>query len=168
MREYVTKEEFCKICGISKRTAYLAITSGQITYEKCCQGLLHYYRIPIEEIAKFKKKRKSRGVLTASQKEKVLDIYRCKLFTYPELLYSEDVQEITGYSKEAVRRWIKSGKLNAIAINRRFCIAKSDLLRFLISKRYENIQQKSEMHLAVRYAAGISDEIEFQRKDVNE
>ena len=160
MREYVTKEEFCRICGISKRTAYLAITSGKIEYQKCCQGLLHYYRIPIEEVAKFKKKRRSRGVLSAPQKEKLLSLYRRKLFAYPELLFSEDVQEVTGYSKEAVRRWIKSGKLNGIVINRRFCIAKSDLLRFLTSKRYENIQQKSEMHLAIRYAAGISNEAE--------
>ena len=46
---YVTKQEFCKLCGISESTAYKLIKSKKVNFEKKHNGLLHYYAIPVVE-----------------------------------------------------------------------------------------------------------------------
>ena len=48
-----------------------------------------------------------------------------------EFVSSVEAGEMLSKSKYAILRWIKSGKLDAVCINRRYFITKSSLSRFL-------------------------------------
>ena len=65
---YVTKQEFCKLCGISESTAYKLIKSKKVNFEKKRDGLLHYYAIPVEEAEQYIRERANRGVLCPPSK----------------------------------------------------------------------------------------------------
>ncbi|MBQ7119344.1 MAG: helix-turn-helix domain-containing protein [Oscillospiraceae bacterium] len=153
--EYVMFKEFCDICGICPATGRKAVENKKVSFKRCQDGKLHYYQIPLCEVLKYKEERENQGKFSKEEIEKMRKYYSNKLRKYPELLFSEDVQEITGYSKEAIRKWIKSGKLEALLVKRRFCVAKTDLIEFLLSASYENIIQKTTLHMSARYALGI-------------
>ena len=76
---YVTKKEFCKICGISESTAYKLIKSKKVNFEKRHDGLLHYYAIPIEEAEQYIHQRANRVVLTKEQISSIKAYYRNKI-----------------------------------------------------------------------------------------
>ena len=100
----VSKEEFYKSCHISKKTAYKLIKSGRIKATKRICGLLHYYEIPISEISRLEKIRGNICKLDKDEIRKVRKYYSEKLKKYPDIVFSEDVQLITGYAKESVRK----------------------------------------------------------------
>ena len=88
---------------------------------------------------------------------KVKEYYSQKLQSYPDVITSEDVQAITGYAKETVRRWIQCGKLVAIVYKSKYVIAKNDFLDFVTSPSYVGITRKSQEHLSDFIKLGIVD-----------
>ena len=142
---YITKQEFCEICGISPSTGYKLIKNQKIHFEKCRDGLLHYYRIPMAEALDYIEKRKQ--PFTDETISKVGEYYRIKLRPYPDAMSSYDIRAVTGYGKEAVRKWIKSDKLIGAISRKRFIVAKEDLIDFIISPAYMQITRKSEVHI---------------------
>ena len=89
---------------------------------------------------------------------KVKEYYSEKLQSYPDVITSEDIQAITGYVKETVRRWIQSGKFVAIVYKSKYIITKKDFLDFVISPSYVGITRKSQKHLSDFIKLGIVDE----------
>lgn len=156
--DFVTKEQFCSLCHISKKTAYKLIKSGRIKATKRNCGLLHYYEIPISEISKLEKVRGDICKLDREEIRRVRKYYSEKLKKYSDIVFSEDVQLITGYAKETVRKWIKSEKLLGIVSKRKFIIAKDYLLDFLTSQYYLGITRKSNEHISDFIKLGILDE----------
>ena len=67
--------------------------------------------------------------------------------SYESLITSKDIMKITGYGKEIIRRWINSEKILGVVVRRKFCVAKEDLLDFLVSPYYFNIIRKSQTHI---------------------
>ena len=156
-KDYVSKEEFYKLCHISKKTAYKLIKSGRIKAIKRNCGLLHCYEIPLSEIERLESIRRYLNKLREEEISKVKEYYSEKLQHYPDVITSEDVQVITGYAKETVRRWIQSGKLVAIVYKSKYVIAKNDFLDFVTSPSYVGITRKSQEHLADFIKLGIVD-----------
>ncbi len=74
--------------------------------------------------------------------------YSNKLRKLPDVLSARDVRNITGYSKEAVRKWIVGEKLVAVISRNKFIVAKEDLLEFLMSNYYLKITRKLKEHIA--------------------
>lgn len=157
-KDFVTKEQFCSLCHISKTTAYKLIKSGKIKVTKRHCGLLHYYEIPISEVERFEKARNKFKQLDKDEVYKVKKYYSNKLQNYPDIICSEDIQVITGYGKEAVWNWINSEKLLGIVSKRKFVIAKDDFLDFLTSQYYVGITRKSKEHILDFCELGIVDE----------
>lgn len=55
-----------------------------------------------------------------------------EMFTgYPDLLQVEHVQEITGLSKQTIRREINSGNLPGCRIGRRLYVPKNELIAYV-------------------------------------
>lgn len=154
---YVSKEEFYKLCRISKKTAYKLIKSGRIKAIKRNCGLLYCYEIPTSEIQRFESVRCYINKLREDEISKVKIYYSEKLRSHPDVITSEDVQIITGYVKETVRRWIQSGKLVAIVYKSKYVIAKNDFLDFVTSPSYVGITRKSQEHLSDFIKLGIVD-----------
>ena len=155
---YVSKEEFYKLCRISKKTAYKLIKSGRIKAIKRDCGSLHCYEIPISEIERLESIRYYINKLREEEISKTRNYYSEKLQSYPDVITSEDVQAITGYAKETVRRWIQSGKLVATVYKSKYIITKNDFLDFVISPSYVGITRKSQEHLSDFIKLGIVDE----------
>ena len=155
--EFVSKEEFYKLCRISKKTAYNLIKSGRIKVIKRNCGSLHCYEIPISEIERLESIRRYINKLREEEIGKTRDYYSEKLKKYPDVITSEDVQAITGYAKETVRRWIQSGKLVATVYKSKYIITKNDFLNFVTSHSYVGITRKSQEHLSDFIKLGIVD-----------
>ena len=155
--DFVSKEEFYKLCHISKKTAYKLIKSGRIKAIKQNCGSLHCYEIPISEIERFESVRCYLNKLREEEISKVKEYYSEKLQSYPDVITSEDVQAITGYVKETVRRWIQSGKLVGTVYKSKYIITKNDFLDFVTSPSYVGITRKSQEHLADFIKLGIVD-----------
>ena len=154
----VSKEEFYKLCRISKKTAYKLIKSGRIKAIKRNCGSLHCYEIPISEIERLESIRYYINKLREEEISKVKEYYSEKLQSYPDVITSEDVQVITGYVKETVRRWIQGKKLVATVYKSKYIITKNDFLDFVTSPSYVGITRKSQEHLSDFIKLGIVDE----------
>ncbi len=144
----VSKEEFYKVCRISKKTAYNLIKSGRIKAIKRNCGSLHCYEIPISEIEWLESMRCYLNKLREEEISKVKKYYSEKLQIYPDIITSEDVQAITGYVKKTVRKWIQGGKLVGTVYKSKYIITKNDFLDFVISPSYVGITRKSQEHLS--------------------
>ena len=155
--DFVSKEEFYKSCRISKKTAYKLIKSGRIKAIKRDCGSLHCYEIPISEIERIESIRYYINKLREEEIGKVKEYYSEKLQSYPDVITSEDVQAITGYVKETVRRWIQSGKLVATVYKSKYIITKNDFLDFVTSPSYVGITRKSQVHHLDFIKLGIVD-----------
>ena len=155
--DFVSKEEFYKLCRISKKTAYKLIKSGRIKAIKRNCGSLHCYEIPISEIERLESIRYYINKLREEEISKVKEYYSEKLQSYPDVITSEDVQVITGYVKETVRRWIQGKKLVATVYKSKYIITKNDFLDFVTSPSYVGITRKSQKHLSDFIKLGIVD-----------
>ena len=156
--DYVSKEEFYKLCHISKKTAYKLIKSGRVKAIKRNCATRHCYEIPINEIERLESIRYYINKLREDEISKVKEYYFEKLRSYPDVITSEDVQAITGYVKETVRRWIQSGKLVATVYKSKYIITKNDFLNFVTSPSYVGITRKSQVHLSDFIKLRIVDE----------
>lgn len=146
-KEYLTKQEFCELCGISESSAYKLMKTEQIHFEKCCDGLLHYCKIPLSEALWYMKLKKKDRTLSCEQTTKLRRYYEIKLCEYEDVITAKDIRTVTGYSKEIIRKWINSGKITGVIVKKKFRIAKEDLITFMVGAYYHNIKRKSEEHL---------------------
>lgn len=155
---FISKEKFCKICQISKNTAYKLIEFERIKAIKRNCGSSYYYEIPVSEIARLGHVRSNINKLKKEEIRKVKRFYSEKLSSYPDGITSDDVQIITGYCKTTVRSWITSGKISGVISNRKFVMAKNDFLDFITTPYYVGIAKKSKEHLADFVELGIVNE----------
>ena len=146
-KKFLTKAEFCDFCGISKSTGYKLMKNRKVEYVKCREGLLHFYKIPIEEAYRYVQEKELKNKLPRDYQERIKKYYSDKLKRYNDLITSKDIVEITGYTRETIRNWIKKEKILGVICRRKFCVAKEDLLNFLISPYYFSIIRKSKTHI---------------------
>jgi len=145
--EYVNKCGMCKICRISKSTAYKLLREGVIPYKKINNGLLHEYKISIVDVVTYLYKKDCKYVYNSEYISKVRNYYEEKYSDKSDVLKAKDICEMLGYAKETVRRWIKYKKLIGIIIKSSFFVAKDDLIDFLVSPYYAKITRKSRKHI---------------------
>ena len=108
---------------------------------------MQYYSIPMDEITKYLDAKSNHGKLNKNQIELLRSYYTIKMKDYPDVITSIDIQVVTGYSKEIIRKWIKSDKIIGCVSRKKFRIAKDDLIDFLISPYYAKIMRKSKTHI---------------------
>lgn len=146
-KKFLTKAEFCDFCGISESTGYKLMKNRKVEFVKCREGLLHFYKIPIEEAYRYLREKEVKKELPDDYQKRIKKYYEDKLKPYDDLITSKDIRIITGYGKEAIRNWINSEKILGVICRGKFRIAKDDLLDFLISPYYFNIIRKSKTHI---------------------
>ncbi|MCH5187430.1 MAG: helix-turn-helix domain-containing protein [Oscillospiraceae bacterium] len=147
-KDYITKQELCQVCNISQSTAYKLLKSGKIHFEKCCDGLLHYYKIPMSDVVKYMQEHAEKNQLSERQKEDIAEYYRTKMAGFPDALNAKHIQDITGYGKETIRKWINSRKIQGIVVHKRFVVDKDALIVFLTTPYYFSIIRRSKTHIA--------------------
>lgn len=142
--QFVSKEQMCEICHISKKTAYNVLHGGKVPYIPVVDHLTHSYEIAVVDILHFLCER---NCLQDAHSEYILSMkqfYEYRLSEYPDALRPKHVEQITGFAHSAVAKWLLNKHLKAFLINARYQIPKLCLIDFLVSPYYRLIRNKSE------------------------
>lgn len=142
--QYVSKEQMCEICHISKKTAYNVLHSGKVPYIPVVDHLTHSYKIAVVDILHFICER---NCLQDAHSEYILSMrkfYGYRLSEYPDALRPKHIEQITGFAHSAVAKWLLNKHLKAILVNAHYQIPKVCLIDFLVSPYYRLIRNKSQ------------------------
>lgn len=167
----ITKDQLYRICHISKKTAYYLLESGLIPNENTGKKT-RKYRIRLDDVIKFLQnreansaaykppenyykekahlkstKRRIRIVIPPEKKEVVRAYYESKLCSYKDIMTTNDVSDVLGYSKETIINWYRKKEIKCFLIHRKLRFPKEYLIDFMLSKRFNEIANKSKKHI---------------------
>ena len=162
--DIISKDSFCKICHMSKRTAtkYLGTVipcsdNGKKThrYSITKADLISFLeRYPerhnisiLPPVYRYSKTAFSSLPLSEQVASSMHEYYEQLLRSEKEILRVIDICRITGYGKTAVNTWFNSGDLCYVVIRGAKHTAKESLIDFLSSDGFDKIFRKSEWHL---------------------
>lgn len=154
---YISKEQLCKICHISKRTALRLLEDGSIPC-KSNGKQTRKYQIALADVEAFLLKRQARikinprearnvyRPMSAEMKILLPHVVTDWLEPYPDVLSVDEVVQITGYGSSSVVKWCKKEDLQHYCIGRKFFVPKTWLQEFMLSERFWGIHVKSHIH----------------------
>ena len=160
----ISKDQFCKICHMSKRTAtkYLGCVipcndNGKKThrYSIAKADLIAFLeRYPerqristITPVVRRSKTSFSSLPLSEQVAFSMHDYYSHLLRSEKEILRIADICRITGYGKTIVNVWFLSGNFRYVIIRGAKHTTKENLIDFLSSDDFDKIFRKSDWHL---------------------
>ena len=171
--EIIGKEALCRICRISKRHAEYLLQSGLLPCRRTGRKT-RCYRIRVEDVEYYLTQREkdperyrppknwySRNArevklipgspLPVLPSDAIVAYYRNALTAYPDVLDINQVCNLTGYSRDTVKMWLRDGPLKSFLVKNKRRIPKTFLLDFVASDFYSQIIAKSRRHqLAIR------------------
>ena len=154
---YISKEQLCKICHISKRTALRLLEDGSIPC-KSNGKQTRKFQIALADVEAFLLKRQARiktnprearnvyRPMSAEMKSLLPHVVTNWLEPYPDVLSVDEVVQITGYGSSSVVKWCKKEDLQHYCIGRKFFVPKTWLQEFMLSERFWGIHVKSHIH----------------------
>ena len=154
---YISKEQLCKICHISKRTALRLLEDGSIPC-KSNGKQTRKYQIALADVEAFLLKRQARikinprearnvyRPMSAEMKSLLPHVVTDWLEPYPDVLSVDEVVQITGYGSSSVVKWCKKEDLQHYCIGRKFFVPKTWLQEFMLGERFWGIHVKSHIH----------------------
>ena len=167
LKEYptvATKDQFYRICCISKKTAKHLLDNGLVPcidsgkktrkYKIKMTYVIQY----IEErdiapekfsapIGWYKKDYKNEEnipktkSLTDREKQKLRATYIRKMKGYPDVLTIKDVASITGYNRNSVSKWCTKKLLHSFDMGNQYLIPKVYLLDFMLIPHFRGIKE---------------------------
>lgn len=166
----ITLEQVRLILHISKRKAAWMLQNGIIPCRiRPCKT--HRYIVRIEDLDEYRNRTETDRIreipvglfsshshvgerkrpelsltVQGEEKERFINYLEQVLIENPERLTIGAVAKITGYSGTTVCRWIRTGQLYAVQLQRWLCIPKSQLVEFLAGEPAFMIRSKSEWH----------------------
>jgi hypothetical protein len=146
--EFVSKEQMCVICHISKKTAYRVLRSGKVPYIEAVDHLTHIYKISVSDILKYRYERECLQAADSDYIGSMREYYRILFTDYPDAVTSKDIEIMTGFSQSAVAKWLLTGKLNAIMVKQHYHIPKEYVVDFVVSPYYRLLHVKSKKQKA--------------------
>lgn len=166
--EYLSKEEFCKECHISKATALYLIKSGLIPAINT-QKQTKRYMIARSDMLAYLRARELDPTLYKHQKSyrrKHIKAYSRKRATQlrrlitqewvdvPDVLQLEEVSALLGYSKNIVRSWRKEFGLKSLTVSHTLYFPKKCLVEFVIGPEFHGVDPKSTKHMELLRMVG--------------
>ena len=166
--ETLSKEQFYKLCHISKSTALHLLRNGIVP---CVDSGMktRCYKIKKADVQDYLSKRaifpeaysapsgwycNNKKTNTKRVPPKILvdmaAFYTEKLQGYPDVLSVKQVMTFTGYQSSSVIYWCKLNYLKAYSLERLY-IPKAYLIEFLNSIHFRAINQKSNKHISLIY-----------------
>ena len=166
--ETLSKEQFYKLCHISKSTALHLLRNGIVP---CVDSGMktRCYKIKKADVQNYLSKRaifpeaysaptgwycNNKKNKTKHVPPKILEdmaaFYADKLQRYPDVLSVKQVMRFTGYESSTVVRWCKLNYLKAYSIERLY-IPKVYLIEFLNSIYFRAINQKTDVHISLLF-----------------
>ena len=159
---YISKEQFCKLAHVRKANALKLIQSGLIPYidigDQTHRYLIRqsdaeaYLTDRAHDPAKYSFQRKSRIQTYPGKFDRnfanELSQYASVLWKdEPQMLTVQQVHDLLGYSEHVIRRWYTTCGLAVVRLGTRAYIPKKGLLRFIGSRSFHSIKEKSAAHV---------------------
>ena len=164
--DVMTKEQFYKICHISKSTAMQLLKNRKVPCEWSGKKT-RCYKIKKEDVKEYLKKRAIYPELYSAPKgwygthyvarlskelsEETLSLmneYYTKLLAkYKDVVTVKEVVDLTGYAKTTVNKWCNQGQLKSFRKGQLFYIPKIFLIDFFCSLTFRSITRKSLWHI---------------------
>lgn len=156
--EYISLEQFYKICKIAKRSAAYLLQNKIVPCIDTGKGTWRY-KIKIDDVIEYLKKKDKNGnmvpygAVTQHRKNKIentisfpyilednmdkfIKFLNNKFYEYEDALTVDAAARITGNCCESIRRRINHKEIDAVLVNQCFYIAKDDLFDYMITKEY--------------------------------
>lgn len=166
--ETLSKEQFYKLCHISKTTALHLLRNGIVP---CVNSGMktRCYKIRKADVQEYLSKRaifpeaysaptgwycNNKKTNTKQVPPKILEdmvaFYADKLQRYSDVLSVKQVMKFSGYKSSTVVRWCKLNYLKAYSLEKLY-IPKAYLIEFLNSIHFRAINQKSDAHISLLF-----------------
>ncbi len=147
----ITKDQFYRICNISKKTAAHLLDNGLVP---CINSgkKTRKYKIKLEDVIEYLETRekdprryaapsgwyKTYGdpdenalMMTPENIHKISKHYLKQLSKYPDVLSVNQLFSLTGYSTTTILEWINRGSIKYLNMGNRYIVPKEWLLEFL-------------------------------------
>lgn len=152
--EYITKEQLCQICHISKKSAQNLLESGEIP---CIDSgrKTHRFLIATADVVDYLQRRESAPKPVAD--ETAVEKIRSALTLYPDVLSVTQVSELTGRRSSTVTKWCRLNYVENFNAGGKNHIPKASLTDFLISRweEFQNIGEKEEVAVIESVSASV-------------
>jgi|LSQX01.1.fsa_nt_gb hypothetical protein len=166
--EGLSKEQFYKLCHVSKRTARYLLDTGLVPCQRREQQT-HRYKIAVDDVLEYLNRRETEPERYAIPKDKplssvssyrvsrllpyielrLLTLYQAEMSQLPDTLTVQDVSKTTGYSVKTIIRWCRQSTIHSFLVKRTYRIPKECLLAFMMSARFRKISVKSDRHKSI-------------------
>lgn len=162
--DVITKEQFYKLCHISKRTAMVLLRTGKVPCQYSGKQT-RCYKIRKADVMQYMEKRELFPELYTVSKHwydkryeikeaelppevhaQMRTFYATLLSEQPDMMTLRQVEAIIGYNRSTIARWHKSGDLLSLKVSGVCYIPKIFLIEFFCSFRFRSIAQKSPWH----------------------
>jgi len=163
--DIITKDQFYRICHISKSTALHLLRSGKVPCEYSGKKT-RCYRIKKEDAQKYLEGRAifpeaysapvgwyCSGHKTTQKEvppvilEDMSDYYIDMLTAYPDVLTVQQVKDFIGYGSTSINRWCSKQWLKHFKKGRANLVPKVFLVEFFCSVHFRAINQKTPRHI---------------------
>lgn len=160
----ISKDQLYVICRISKRSAKYLLDNGIIPCINTGKKT-HRYKIDIEDVIAYLKKRKKKGTMIPrgavssrskgprvsysstilqGQEDEVRRYFQYIYAEFPDMLNSFDLTEMTGLSRKTMLEMLKRGDVQSLFVNNRYMVPKEYMLNFVVSPKFLDIKSNSE------------------------
>lgn len=164
--DVITKEQFYRICHISKSTALYLLKSGAVPCEYSGKKT-RCYKIKKDDVKKYLESKGKfpeyyatpkgwhRGYrkisLPSEMSENTLkqlhEYYADLLSDYKDVITAQEVVKLTGYAKTTIYNWCGKGRLKHFIKNNTYYIPKVFLIEFFCSTYFRSIVRKTSWHI---------------------
>ena len=163
-KEYLSKEQFYKLCHISKSTASRLIKSGVVPAIDTKKPTNRYLiarsdvetylcgrtRDPLQFVSNTQHSIQAHGAYQEFNLGNAVKLRRIAAFewmAYPDILRENDVSGLLGYRPETIYRWRKQSGLKGYFISGKLYFPKVFLLDFVASPEFHGIKRKTRQHI---------------------
>ena len=169
--DYISLEQFCKICKIAKRSAKYLVDNGIVPAIDSGKKTRRY-QIAIDDVIAYLQRRDREGSLiptgvvtsgchkpstrksfsrlvTQGQECEVTEFFRCICTNYPDVLTTADIAELLGLTKSTIIKMLDARHLKSITDTPKYLIPKKYLLEFVATRRFLALSSDSEAYKAL-------------------
>ena len=164
--DVITKDQFYRICHISKSTALYLLKSGAVPCEYSGKKT-RCYKIKKDDVKKYLESKGKfpeyyatpkgwhRGYrkisLPREMSENTLkqlhEYYADLLSDYKDVISSQEIVKLTGYAKTTINNWCSKGRLKHFIKHNTYYIPKVFLIEFFCSPYFRSIIRKTSWHI---------------------
>lgn len=164
--DVITKEQFYRICHISKSTALYLLKSGVVPCEYSGKKT-RCYKIKKDDVQKYLESKGKfpeyyaapkgwyasnctatiPGKLSEDTTKKLYAYYNELLSDYKDVVFAQDVVKLTGYAKATINGWCAKGHIKHFVKDNKYYIPKVFLIEFFCSPYFRSIVRKTSWHI---------------------